>query len=335
MKILVIHTAFIGDIVLSTPLIKKVKDIYPDSEIDYLTLPSNKIILENNPHLREVMTYDKRGKDRGIKGFLNILKKVGEKKYDLALIPHRFIRSIALARFAGIKKVVGFDVATGSFLLTEKKHYDMNKHEVERLLNLLDYEGEKVPVEIYPGAGEKKRIDELLEDKKFEKLIVVAPGSQRPEKIWPVKKYGELIERLSENTDNFICITGGKTEKSMPLGIGESENIMDLRGEISLLEFAELLSRADIVISNDSSPVHIGSAFEKPFILGIFGPGKKSLGFFPWTEKSNVIEDNTFFENNIVTEYKGTHKYSPDYYKKIPEITVERVYREILEILSV
>ena len=61
----------------------------------------------------------------------------------------------------------------------------------------------------------------------------------------------------------------------------------------------------------------------------------KSLGFFPWTEKSNVIEDNTFFENNIVTEYKGTHKYSPDYYKKIPEITVERVYREILEILSV
>ena len=331
MKILIIHTAFIGDIVLSTPLIKKVKDIYPDSEMDYLTLPSNKIILENNPHLREVMTYDKRGKDSGIRGFLNILKKVAGKKYDLALIPHRFIRSIALARFAGIKKVVGFDVATGSFLLTEKKHYDMNKHEVERLLNLLDYEGEKVPVEIYPGAGEKKRIDELLEDKKFKKLIVVAPGSQRPEKIWPVKKYGELIGRLSENPDNFICITGGKAEKSMPLGIGESENIMDLRGEISLLEFAELLSRADIVVSNDSSPVHIGSGFDKPFIIGIFGPGKRCLGFFPWSDRSVVIEDNIFYENNMENIPERQHEYRKDYYKEIPSITVDRVYEEVVK----
>lgn len=331
MKILIIHTAFIGDIVLSTPLIKKVKDIYPDSEMDYLTLPSNKIILENNPHLREVMTYDKRGKDRGIRGFLNILKKVAGKKYDLALIPHRFIRSIALARFAGIKKVVGFDVATGSFLLTEKKHYDMNKHEVERLLNLLDYEGEKVPVEIYPGAGEKKRIDELLEDKKFKKLIVVAPGSQRPEKIWPVKKYGELIGRLSENPDNFICITGGKAEKSMPLGIGESENIMDLRGEISLLEFAELLSRANIVVSNDSSPVHIGSGFDKPFIIGIFGPGKRCLGFFPWSDRSVVIEDNIFYENNMENIPERQHEYRKDYYKEIPSITVDRVYEEVVK----
>ena len=331
MKILIIHTAFIGDIVLSTPLIKKVKDIYPDSEMDYLTLPSNKIILENNPHLREVMTYDKRGKDRGIRGFLNILKKVAGKKYDLALIPHRFIRSIALARFAGIKKVVGFDVATGSFLLTEKKHYDMNKHEVERLLNLLDYEGEKVSVEIYPGAGEKKRIDELLEHKKFKKLIVVAPGSQRHEKIWPVKKYGELIGRLSENPDNFICITGGKAEKSMPLGIGESENIMDLRGEISLLEFAELLSRADIVVSNDSSPVHIGSGFDKPFIIGIFGPGKRCLGFFPWSDRSVVIEDNIFYENNMENIPERQHEYRKDYYKEIPSITVDRVYEEVVK----
>lgn len=262
---------------------------------------------------------------------MNILKKVAGKKYDLALIPHRFIRSIALARFAGIKKVVGFDVATGSFLLTEKKHYDMNKHEVERLLNLLDYEGEKVPVEIYPGAGEKKRIDELLEDKKFKKLIVVAPGSQRPEKIWPVKKYGELIGRLSENPDNFICITGGKAEKSMPLGIGESENIMDLRGEISLLEFAELLSRADIVVSNDSSPVHIGSGFDKPFIIGIFGPGKRCLGFFPWSDRSVVIEDNIFYENNMENIPERQHEYRKDYYKEIPSITVDRVYEEVVK----
>ncbi|RRD40769.1 lipopolysaccharide heptosyltransferase family protein [Leptotrichia sp. OH3620_COT-345] len=334
MKILIIHTAFIGDIVLSTPLIQKTKDIYPNSEIDYLTLPANKSIINNNPNLRNILTYDKKGEDKGIKGFLKILKIIKENKYDMAIIPHRFIRSIALARFAGIKKIIGFDVATGSFLLTEKKHYDMSKHEVERLLTLLDYEGEKVPLKIYPSEKDYLKIRNILDSKKYDKLITVAPGSQRPEKIWPLEKYGELIKKIAENKKNLVVTTGGKTEKKLPLKLENFENIVDLRGELSLLEFSALLSLSDIIVSNDSAPVHIGSAFEKPFIIGIFGPGKKSLGFFPWTEKSNVIEDNTFFENNILTEYKGTYSYSKDYFKGIPEITVERVYEEIMERLE-
>ena len=104
--------------------------------------------------------------------------------------------------------------------------------------------------------------------------------------------------------------------------------MIDLRGEISLLEFAALLSKSDIIISNDSAPVHIGSAFEKPFIIGIFGPGKRALGFFPWTEKSVVIEDNNFYENSITAVPEKQHTYSKDYYKGIPEITVDRVYKE-------
>ena len=74
MKILIIHTAFIGDIVLSTPLIQKIKDTYPNSEIDYLTLPGNKSIISNNPNLRKIILYDKKVGDRGIKGFLKVLK---------------------------------------------------------------------------------------------------------------------------------------------------------------------------------------------------------------------------------------------------------------------
>ena len=74
MKILIIHTAFIGDIVLSTPLIQKLKDLYPKSEIDYLTLPTNQSVLYNNPNLNEIILYDKKGKDKGLKGFLKVLK---------------------------------------------------------------------------------------------------------------------------------------------------------------------------------------------------------------------------------------------------------------------
>ena len=335
MKILIIHTAFIGDIVLSTPLIQKLKDLYPKSEIDYLTLPTNQSVLYNNPNLNEVILYDKKGKDNGIKGFLKILKILKQKKYDYAVIPHRFIKSILLAKLAKIPDIVGFDVATGSSLLDKKVHYDMKKHEVERLLNLVGYEGKKIPVRIYPAKENFVKIEKMLKNsgytgKKEQKLILVAPGSQRPEKMWPIEKYREVIQKLKKNENYFIGITGSKSEKELPLNFEKDKNVIDFRGEISLVEFGALISKADVVVGNDSSPIHIASGFEKPFVIGIFGPGKRSLGFFPWTEKSNVIEDNEFYENNIVTIPKNQHEYKKDYYKGISLISTDRVYEEII-----
>ena len=336
MKILIIHTAFIGDIVLSTPLIQKLKDLYPKSKIDYLTLPTNQSVLYNNPNLNEIILYDKKGKDKGIKGFLRILKILKQKKYDYAVIPHRFIKSILLAKLAKISDIVGFDVATGSSLLDKKVHYDMKKHEVERLLNLVEYEGEKIPVRIYPAKENFVKIEKMLKNsgytgKKEQKLILVAPGSQRPEKMWPIEKYREVIQKLKKNENYFIGITGSKSEKELPLNFEKDKNVIDFRGEISLVEFGALISKADVVVGNDSSPIHIASGFEKPFVIGIFGPGKRSLGFFPWTEKSNVIEDNEFYENNIATIPKKQHKYKKDYYKGIPLISTDRVYEEIIK----
>ena len=181
------------------------------------------------------------------------------------------------------------------------------------------------------------KIRNILEKSGYEeatqKIIVVAPGSQRPEKMWPIEKYREVIQRLSEDSKNVIVITGSKVEKELPLEFSK-RNVIDLRGEINLLEFSALLSYADVVVGNDSSPIHIASGFEKPFVIGIFGPGKRSLGFFPWKEKSNVIEDNEFYENNIVKIPKHQYTYRKDYYKGIPGISVERVYGEIVKRLE-
>lgn len=335
MKILIIHTAFIGDIVLSTPLIQRLKDMYPKAEIDYLTLPSNKSIICNDPNLSEILIYDKKGKDKGIKGFFRVLKKLKEKKYDYAVIPHRFIRSIMLAKFSGIKNIVGFDVATGSWLLNKKVHYNMEKHEVERLLDLVEYKGDKIPIKIYPSKENIEKIEKMLHNKKYTKLIVIAPGSQRQEKMWPIEKYEQLIKQLIKKDKNYlIAITGGNNEKNLPLNFLGEEQVLDLRGEISLIEFAALLGKSDIIVTNDSSPVHIGSGFEKPFIVAIFGPGKRKLGFFPWSDKSIVIEDNNFYENNMENIPINQHKYEKDYYKGIPLITVERVYLEIINRLN-
>jgi len=258
-----------------------------------------------------------------------------QKKYDYAVIPHRFIKSILLAKLAKIPDIVGFDVATGSFLLNKKIHYDMKKHEVERLLDLVEYKGEQIPIRIYPAKENFTKINKILEYHGYfgnegQKLILVAPGSQRAEKMWPIEKYREIIERLKKNKNYFIGITGSKAEKKLPLNFPNNKNVIDFRGEINLVEFGALISKADIVVGNDSSPIHIASGFEKPFVIGIFGPGKRDLGFFPYTEKSNVIEDNEFYENNIVKIPEKRHEYKKDYYKGIPLISVDRVFKEIM-----
>lgn len=335
-KILIIHTAFIGDIVLSTPLISQIKKENPDSIIDYLTLPTNKFVLNNNPDLNDIILFDKKGKDKGLKGFLRVLKIIKQNKYDIAIIPHRFIKSILLAKLSGIKDIIGFDVATGSFLLTKKVKYDMSKHEVERLLDLIDYKGEKIPIKIYPTKENELKIKGILNSKgyneKNNKLVVISAGSQRPEKMWNAKKYSTLINKIiDENKEVYVCITGSRVEKNIDLGdFSEEKRVIDLRGEIDLLEFSALLSMADVVVGNDSSPIHIACGFEKPYVIGIYGKGKRSLGFFPWKERSNVIEDNEKYENNIINIPEKQHKYTKKYYESINEISVERVYKEII-----
>ena len=137
-NIVIIHTAFIGDIVLSTPMIKRLKEKYPESRIVYLTTPLGKEILENNPFLDEIMVFDKRGKDRGFKGFLRICKNVRDCRFDLAVIPHRYIRSSLIAFLGRVKVRNGYRNSEGRLFLNRTVEYLRGVHEVERLLRLAE-----------------------------------------------------------------------------------------------------------------------------------------------------------------------------------------------------
>ena len=87
-----------------------------------------------------------------------------------------------------------------------------------------------------------------------------------------------------------VIVIGGKDE--LFLNVLNHKNIIDLRGKTTLLELAEVLKRVKIVLTNDSSPIHIASAFANTKIIAIFGPTVKEFGFFPWSENSKVLEVN-------------------------------------------
>ena len=332
MRILIIHTAFIGDIVLSTPLIKKIKDTYPDSDITYVTTPSGEAILKNNPHLNNIIVYDKRGEHKGISGVWQLGKRLRYENFNMVITPHRYLRSSILSWLSRSPIRKGYDIASGSCLFTEKIKYDRTKHEVEKLLSFVAPENKKrYEIELYPGEKEKMKGDNLwkenlLEDKK---VVVLAPGSKWFTKQWPVEYFNKLAKSLKKISNVRLIVVGGKDEINLPI---EKENIIDMRGKTSLLELADILSRADVVVTNDSSPIHIASAFKKPKIFALFGPTIEKFGFFPWSLNSKVFQ-----VDGLKCRPCGIHggKSCPEkHFKCMRDILPEEVFNEIKEYLG-
>ena len=331
MNILIIHTAFIGDIVLSTALVSKVKEKYPDSDIYYLTTPLGKEILKNNPKIKEIIVYDKRGKDKGFVAFISFVRKIRKLKIDVCLTPHRYLRSSILSLLSGASIRVGYDIASLSFVYNKKIKYDKTKHEVEKLLSFVDDSPKRFELEMYPSEKDKIKIDTIL--KNFfqnKKIILIAPGSKWFTKRWPEEYFKTLIQNLVKRNDLLIVITGGKEEKEIELNL--DSKVLDLRGEISLLELAELTKRAILVVSNDSAPIHITSAFPNTRIVGIFGPTVKEFGFFPWSENSKVFEINGLYCRPCAIH--GGNFCPEKHFRCMREITPDLVENEIYNYIT-
>lgn len=334
-KILIIHTAFIGDIILSTPLIKKIKAKYIDegSSITYVTTPAGASVLKNNPDLDEIIAYDKRGTHKGFKGLYLLGKRLNYKGFDEVIIPHRYLRSSILGRLTGAPIRIGYDNASGGFLLTKKIPYDRSKHEVEKLLSFIELDNfTNKKLSLYPSEIDKKKIDEIWKKNNLEgkKIILVAPGSKWFTKKWPIEYFNELLKKLAKKSEYRIILIGGQ-EESM-LNMYTDKNIINLMGKTSLLDVAELCNRSNIIVTNDSSPIHIASAFEKLHIVAIFGATTKELGFFPWSKNSEVLENN-----NLDCRPCGLHggdKCPKGHFKCMLDIKPEIVYEKIQNYLN-
>ena len=331
MNILIIHTAFIGDIVLSTALVSKVKEKYPNSDIYYLTTPLGKEILKNNPKIKEVIVYDKRGKDKGFGAFISFVRRIRKLKIDVCLTPHRYLRSSILSILSGAKIRVGYDIASLSFVFNKKIKYDKTKHEVEKLLSFVDDDNKRFELEMYPSEKDKLKIDTLVKNlSENKKIILIAPGSKWFTKKWPEEYFKILIQNLIKRDDLLVVITGGKEEKEIELEL--DSKVLDLRGEISLLELAELTKRASLVVSNDSAPIHITSAFPNTRIIGIFGPTVKEFGFFPWSKNSKVFEINSLYCRPCAIH--GGNSCPEKHFRCMREITPDLIENEIYNYIA-
>lgn len=327
MKILVIHTAFIGDIILSTPMIKNLKKKYQDCSITYFTTPAGAAVLKGNPNIDNIIIFDKKGKQRGILGMLKAAKNISKEKYDLAVVPHRYLRSALIPFLAGIKERVGYSNSEGRVFFTKLVKYQKELHEVERLNMFTDTaERDECKIELFPSKKEIENIDKLWSEKGLtnSKIVVIAPGSKWFTKMWPLEYFNRLMEMLIK-TGIKVVVVGGKEEEKFE--IYKDNNVINLIGKTTLLEVYEIVRRSNAIVTNDSSPIHIASATDT-FISAIFGATVKELGFYPWSKNSVIIENNAI--DCRPCGLHGGNKCPKGHFKCMREIYPERVYEFVI-----
>ena len=292
-RVLVLQTAFLGDVVLASPIAEEIKKAHPSWQIDFLTIPQAASLVDNNPNISEVLEYDKRGRNSGIKGFFKMVREIETGAYDLAIVPHRSIRSAALVKLAGIPKRIGFDKSAGSFLFTEIIKYDNNRHEVDRNLKLLNSIIDS-PIEgyprLYPTAEDDQKASETLSKNGINSekpLVALAPGSIWKTKRWPIEKYEELAGKLIKDGVSVVII-GGKDDIPL-LKDSVFDGTLSLAGELTLMESAAILKKCDVLVTNDSAPMHFAVGVETP-VVAIFGATAPKFGFYPYNKDDIVVD---------------------------------------------
>ena len=304
-KILIIQTAFLGDLILSLPLIKIVKKSLPDVKVDVLCIPFTSEIIKNDPRINEIIKYDKRGKDKGVSGFKRIVNTVRNNNYDAIISPHRSFRSSLISFLSRCKFTVSFDTSAGAYLYKYKVKYLNDVHEIVRDLSLLkpmsdhfnikfNIEQKVLLPELFTSENDISKIDKILKENVPEqnfKKLVIAPGTIWNTKRYPEEYFAELCKELSDENVKIFLI-GSKKDIEISKLIKDTsgnKNVIDLTGSLSITESTELISRCDLLITNDSAPLHIGSSV-KTQTFAIFGATVPAFGFFPLGEEDKIFE---------------------------------------------
>lgn len=295
-RILIIQTAFLGDVILSLPLLQILKKNYPSSKIDFLCIPATSQLLKNNPYVNEIIVYDKR--NSGMKGFISLVNKLRNKKYDLIISPHRSFRTAVISKLSSPKKSITFDKSSLSFLYDERVSYEGSLHEIMRVLKLLlplgISEKDIVRPELYPGKEECAKVNKYLSDENIresDRFICIAPGSVWFTKRFPKEKFVKVCDLLKDQNIKIVLI-GGESDKILCeyiLNSSVNKNIINAAGMLTVLESAELIRRSSLLISNDSAPLHIADSVGTA-VVAIFGATVPEFGFFPYGERDIIIE---------------------------------------------
>ena len=307
-KILVVQTAFIGDVVLATALLETLHQQYPQAAIDVVVRQGNESLFNEHPFINELIVWDKK-QDKYL-NWLSILKKIRAKHYDILINLQRFAATGLWTVLSKANTTIGFDKNPFSFLFTHKVKHDVTGngvHEIDRNHALISSLG-ALPLampKLYPTKSDFEKVKKY----QAEKYITIAPASVWFTKQFPLTAWVSLINELK--FEGPIYILGGASDKALGDKIinevvilhskafnatsttsnnsSASSKIINLSGELGFLASAALQQKAVLNYVNDSAPMHFCSAVNAP-VVAIYCSTIPAFGFGPLSKNSFIVE---------------------------------------------
>ncbi|NOX20153.1 MAG: lipopolysaccharide heptosyltransferase II [Nitrospirae bacterium] len=287
-RILIRGVNWIGDSVMTLPAIRAIKGFYSDSEITLLVKDWVKDIFEYNPGINRILLYDE--KFKGVTGKIKGARILKKYNFQKAFLLQNAFDAAVLSYLAGIPERIGYDRDGRGFLLSRAVpcSSELRKtHHILYYLELLKRAGVNVTYRhpwIYMSVDEREKALQKTEQLR-RPLIVVNPGATYGSaKRWPSASFSELINKLLQRLDATVIIIG--SEKERPIsdeilkGIGhdwiETMRVINKTGKTSLRELIRLISASDVLVTNDSGPMHIGYALGVP-VVALFGSTSPEL----------------------------------------------------------
>lgn len=315
-KFLIINPFGIGDVLFTTPVIRAIKENYPDSLVGYWCNVRVKDVFKTNPYVDRIFALSrgdlkklyKKSFFEGSRKFVSLLFELGKGKFDTAFdfsLDHRYGLT---AKLLGIRKRIGFNYRNRGRFLTDKIDIEgyADKHVVEYYLGLLDFvriKSNKKNLDLFVSdAGREKAKDFLCRHniEEGDLIIGIAPGAgaswgvEASFKHWPVESFAELSHRLIDKLGARVLILGDESEIYISQKMLDTlgSRVVDLVGKTSLSELIGIINGLDILITNDGGPLHIAVALGIKTV-SIFGPVDEIVyGPYPLSDKHIVMKSS-------------------------------------------
>ncbi len=284
-EVLIVRTAYIGDVVMTLPILKPIKNTFPNARLTFLACSAAKDILAANPHVDSVIAYDAFWfyKKSGFSSYLRLLNELRRKRFDLVIEARGDIRDIFLiAYLSRARHRISYGVGGGGFLLTDIVPFERVKHRVDYHLDIARRLGAGPgPIDwgIMPGKTDFANAAALLsvDNPKHGPIVGIHAGGRKALKRWGKEKYAALGRELISRFNARVFFTGSTEDHPLIDAIIKEtgKGAENLAGKTDLPTLSALLKSLDVFITNDSSVLHLASAMKCPCVA-IFGPSKSN-----------------------------------------------------------
>jgi heptosyltransferase-2 len=290
-KILVVQTAFIGDVVLATGLLESLHQQDPTSGISILVRKGNEALFNNHPFVKEVLVWDK--KTNKYQHLFQIIQEIRQRKFDLLINVQRFAATGLITVFSGAKTTIGFDKNPFSLFFSKRiKHFfsngDIDLHEIQRNHQLIATEEQPEPArpKLYPSDADFAAVASYTQ----QPYICMAPASVWFTKQYPETQWIKLLQLIPKQFQVYLlgAPSDGDTCNRI-LAAANCSNVKSLAGQLNFLQSAALMQTAVMNYVNDSAPMHFASSVNAP-VTAIYCSTIPAFGYGPLSDKKHIVE---------------------------------------------